>query len=169
MASGKMYKTLPHFFALARTVSEILPIEIWDLQKVGQGHVVHFSQLHHWMANVKNLQKSPRQFCSSSHRFRDIYTYNILHSKSRSRSRRTIFALTLFDGKYKNLQKTRNFCAWSYRFRAINIFYLLPSKVGKGHGVQLSQWRHSMATVKIYKRWFLHFWFSPRYELCSLL
>ena len=40
-------------FALALTVSEILPFKIVDLEKVGQGHGVQFSQWQQPMANVK--------------------------------------------------------------------------------------------------------------------
>ena len=40
-------------------------------------------------------------------------------------------------------------------------------KVCHGHRVQLSQWSHSMAKIKINKRDCLHFLFSPRYEVCT--
>ena len=42
-------------------------------------------------------------------------------------------------------------------------------EVGQCHGVQFSQWRHSMANIKIYKLQILHFWSSLRYGLCSRL
>ena len=38
-------------------------------------------------------------------------------------------------------------------------------KVGQGHGSQLSQWRHSMANVKIYKHHF--FYILQKYDLCE--
>ena len=38
MANVKIYKRLPHIFALALTVSGILRFKIFDLLKVGQGH-----------------------------------------------------------------------------------------------------------------------------------
>ena len=37
-------------------------------------------------------------------------------------------------------------------------------KVGQ---VQFLQWHHLMANVKIYKHNFLHFLFSPRYDICE--
>ena len=42
------------------------------------------------------------------------------------------------------------------------ILYL--EKVGQGHGLQLSQWRHSMANIKIIKRHsaFLKSWMEAR-------
>ena len=71
-------------------------------------------------------------------------------SKSRSRSQSTIFALTLFDGKCQNLQKTStHFCANCYHFRYIIFLF---KKVDQDHGVQISHWYHSMANITIYKR-----------------
>ena len=39
-------------------------------------------------------------------------------------------------------------------------------KLSQSHRVQFSYWRHSMTSVKIYKRNFLHVWFSLRYDPC---
>ena len=41
------------FFALARAISEVGQFIKMCLPKVGQSHVVQFSQLHHSIANVK--------------------------------------------------------------------------------------------------------------------
>ena len=41
-------------------ISEIKKIKIVYLQKVGQGHGVQFSQLHHWMANAKIYKYHPQ-------------------------------------------------------------------------------------------------------------
>ena len=38
-------------------------------------------------------------------------------------------------------------------------FFYLEKKLGQGHELQLSQWRHSMANIKVYKRYLLHFYF----------
>ena len=55
------------------------------------------------MANIKNYKSCPINFCASSHHFRDITISNLLPSKSRSRSRSTIFARRPFDGKYEKV------------------------------------------------------------------
>ena len=60
----------PQIFALALIISETKN-KMFDLQKVGQGHGMQFSQLQHSMANVKITNVS-HNFCASSHRFRDI-------------------------------------------------------------------------------------------------
>ena len=61
MANVKIYKCLPHIFALDLTILEI-QFKICYLQKVGQGHEVQFSQLYHLMANVKNYKFLPNIF-----------------------------------------------------------------------------------------------------------
>ena len=51
----------------------------------------------------------------------DINILNCLSSKSRSRSRSAIFAITSFNGKCQNQQMSlTHFCASSYHFRYIN-------------------------------------------------
>ena len=96
-------------------------------------------------------------FYTSSHRFRDINILRFWPSKSRSRSWSTIFAMTQFDGKCKNLGQGQrvqfselytirwqnlqmyrtHFCTSSYCFRDINILHFWPSKSKhQGHGVQ---------------------------------
>ena len=90
--------------------------------------------------------------CACSHRFRDIRII-IWPSKSRSRSRSTIFALTPFDGKCENLQKSPpHFCASSRCLRDIKVLHFGFSHVGQDHGVQFSQWQRLMTNVKITKR-----------------
>ena len=88
----------------------------------------------------------------SSYRFRDFQIFYIGPSKSRSRSRSAIFAITLFDGKCQNLRMlSENICASSYRFRDITFFNLLPPKGISRSRSAFSQLHHSMANVKIYK------------------
>ena len=53
----------------------------------------------------QHLQTSPTRF-ALAFTVSDIKILNILPSKSRSRSRIAIFALTLFHGKYQNLQNS---------------------------------------------------------------
>ena len=78
--------------------------------------------------------------------------------------------MTPFDGKCQNLQiSSTHFCASAFCFRYITILNLYLEKVGQGHGVQLSQLCHSMAYVKIYKIYCLHFLFSLRCDLCERL
>ena len=50
-----------YIFALALANSDILTIKMFDLQKVGQGYGVWFSQWHHSMKNVKSY-KRPTHF-----------------------------------------------------------------------------------------------------------
>ena len=77
----------------APTVSDILILNFFNLQNLRQGHEVQFWQLRHSMANIK-IYKS-RSMCGSSSRFRDFFVANLWPSKRRSRSRSTIFAITL--------------------------------------------------------------------------
>ena len=59
-------------------------------------------------------------FYASSPRFRDI-KFELVTFINRSRSRSTTFALTPFDGKCQNVQKTHTyFCTSSIFFRDIN-------------------------------------------------
>ena len=121
MATGKIYKCLPHIFVLALTITDI-KIYRFDLSKVGQGHVLQFSQWRHSMANVKMYTKASHIFLRYSHCFRDINIENCLPSK-RSRSLRKIVAVTPFEGKCQNLQMTpTHFCASSQHFRDIHIW-----------------------------------------------
>ena len=58
---------------------------------------------------------------------------------------------------------------------ALTVFEILTfeifdlEKVGQGHRVQHWHCRRQIANVKIYKRNFLHFWFSPRFDPCERL
>ena len=51
----------PYILAQALTVSQIT-IFIFALKKVGQGHEVQVSKLHHSMANVKIYKCLPKMF-----------------------------------------------------------------------------------------------------------
>ena len=62
MAHVKIYKSLPHIFALAFTISEIYKFEIVYLEKVGQGRGLRLSQSHHSMANAKIYKCLPHIF-----------------------------------------------------------------------------------------------------------
>ena len=42
MANVKIYETFPHIFVLALFVSDIIIFNIFDLQKVDQGHGIQF-------------------------------------------------------------------------------------------------------------------------------
>ena len=64
-------------FALALTVFEILPFEIFDIEELGQGQRVQHSQLCHSMANVEIYKYHLLQFRISFHRFRDIDIWSL--------------------------------------------------------------------------------------------
>ena len=80
MVNVKIYKCFPHiFFALALTVFFFF---IFDLQKVGKGQKVQFSQITPFDGKCQNLQMSLTHcFCASSYRLRDITILNFLHPK----------------------------------------------------------------------------------------
>ena len=66
---------MPKFTNYSNTfglVSEILTFLVFDLQNVGHGDGVQFSQWHHSMENVKIYKILPHMFIASYHRFRDI-------------------------------------------------------------------------------------------------
>ena len=72
-----------------------------------------------------------------------------------------------FDGNYQQSIKDES-CIFVLALTVneiltFEIFNL--KKIGQGHGLQLSEWHHFIANIKIYKRIFLHFLFSPRYDL----
>ena len=86
------------------------------------------------------------------HHFRVFNIYNFWLPKCMSRSRRTIFSVTPFDGKCQNIQiNPKSFCANFHLFRDIKILKFYVQNIGQGHGVQFSQWRLPLANVKIYK------------------
>ena len=74
------------------------------LQKVGEGHGVQFSQIHHLMATVKINKCLPHVSALALTRFRNIKMYFFLPSKCRSISQSTIIAITSFDGNCQYLQ-----------------------------------------------------------------
>ena len=123
LANIKIYKVAQCIFTLALAITEIdfNIFPIFNLQIVGYCRGVQYSQCCPSMTNI-NIYKSRRMhFCSSSHHY--ILKFLIfLSSESRSRSWSKIFAMTAFDSKYQNLQKTPTyFCTSSHRFRDINI------------------------------------------------
>ena len=91
-----------HLCACSHRFRDIKCVHIF--QKVGQGHRVQFSHLHHSVANFKFYKCLPhilRQFLKVQ-RYKNCMS---LPSKSRSRSLSVIFAITPIDGKCHNLHK----------------------------------------------------------------
>ena len=60
------------FFTLTLAVSKIRTLKMFDLQKVGHGRGVLFSQCCPSMANINIYKSLLRHICASSHSFRDI-------------------------------------------------------------------------------------------------
>ena len=63
---SKIYKYLQHIFALALIISDIYiyiyTFQIFDIKKVGYGHGVEFSELHHSKADAKIYKCLPHIF-----------------------------------------------------------------------------------------------------------
>ena len=75
-----IYHTLQMFlthFSIAFTVSEIPKFLIYDFQKVGQGHGVQYSLLHHSMANVIIYKCLPHILCLTV-TISEIYKFEII-------------------------------------------------------------------------------------------
>ena len=103
MGNVKIYKCLPHIYALALTVSEIY-FQFFLSKKIGKSHGVQFSQLDHSMENVKICKCLPH-IPALALTVSEIYKCFIFTSKkSSSRSRRAILAITSFDDKCQHLQ-----------------------------------------------------------------
>ena len=62
MANIKIYKSRWIYFELALTVSDILTFQMFELQKVGQGHGIYISQCCPSMANIKIYTSSLMHF-----------------------------------------------------------------------------------------------------------
>ena len=93
-----------YVFALALTVSEILTFEIFTLKKYIKSNAVLITQWRHSMAKKSISTKAMLHFlCASSHHFRDINIWNSWPLKSRSRSLKTTFAITLIDDKNQHI------------------------------------------------------------------
>ena len=98
-----------------------------NVKIAGQLHVVQFSQFDDKCQTYKCHKKCLHYILP----FQKCRQLKILIFESRSRYRRTIFALTPFDGK---CQKSTNvsiiffFCASFYRFIDITVLHLCPSK-----------------------------------------
>ena len=92
------------------------------------------------MTNIK-VYKSRRRLFSLSLAISEIKHFKILTLKSESRSQSTIFAMTPFDGKYQNLQKSLD-----AHFGDIVSNFLL-SKRSRSQSTIL-QWLRSMANMK---------------------
>ena len=71
MANIDIYKRLTSHFSLALTVSEILTVWMFYLEKVGQGQGIQLSQWRHLMANIKIFKRHPYIFY-----FHQNTTYN---------------------------------------------------------------------------------------------
>ena len=75
----------------------------FELQKVDQGHRVQFFTITPFDRKCQN----PQNIFAFALTVSEILKFLIIYlKKSRSRSRSTIFAMTPYDGKYRNLQKT---------------------------------------------------------------
>ena len=90
------------FFALALTVSEILTFHIFILRNRSRSKV-QFSQCYSSMTMSAKIVPCIFALAQTISDILTIQVFN-LQNVSRSRLRCTIFAVTAFDGKYKNLQ-----------------------------------------------------------------
>ena len=101
-------------------------------------------------------------FYASSNHFRDSnVSHFYLKKVGQGHGVNSIFAMRLFDGKYKKLQKTPIFYSLALNISEILTFQIVYlQKVGQGHEVQFSQWGHSMANIKIYKSRSVYFYVS---------
>ena len=113
--------------ALALTVFKILTFQIVYLEKVGQGHWVWLLQWSYLLANIQIFKSRSVQFCAGSHRFVYIDISRFWSSKSRSRSRSTIFAMTQFDWNVKICKCVTHILVSSLTVWDIKFVYL-PSK-----------------------------------------
>ena len=85
------------------------------------------------------------------HHFRH---FTFLSWESRARLWTKTFAMMPFDGKYQNLYVEIHISSLAITVsRDSNISNLLPSK-GRSSQLQLSQWYHAMANIKICKYFF---------------
>ena len=95
-----------------------------------------------------------RLFCASSYLIRDFY-FRKVHQGHRVR-----FLQLPVDDKYKKTYKSR---LTQFRgnkpFQDVNVSHLWPARNRRKYGVQFSQWYQNL---QIY---FIHFWFSLRYDL----
>ena len=130
-------------FALALIVSEISTFEIFDLKKVGQGHVVNSLQRHRSMANVKVYKRLPHIFALAL-TVSEILTFTIFDLEKevmvtyynfctdtiqcsngltrQANARRRMF-------KCQNQSRTpTHFCASSHRFIYVNILFFYVQK-----------------------------------------
>ena len=67
----EIFKVISHV-ALAHAFSEILKFQIFNHEKVGQGHWVQLSQWYHSLANNQIFKSCSVHFCARSHRSSDI-------------------------------------------------------------------------------------------------
>ena len=66
-------------------------------------------------------------------------------------SRSTLFTTVTFDGEYQRQQKSHNVFCDSYHYRDIKFQMCDLKNSGEGHGVQHSQWSHSMTNINLYE------------------
>ena len=64
---SKSINTISHIFILEVIVSEILTIEIFELEKLAQGRRVLISQRRQSMENIKIYESHIMHFCTSAH------------------------------------------------------------------------------------------------------
>ena len=84
----------PTYFCTSSYCFRDIIFLILDLEKVGNGHGVQFSQLHHSMTNVK-IYKCLQHIFALALTISEIYIFkNFLPPKIRSRSWSAIFAIT---------------------------------------------------------------------------
>ena len=122
---------IPVHFTLAPTVSELPKFLFLTLENRSRSRSTIFRRYTIRSQMTKSTKDSHgyMRFHASSHSFRDIPILHFLPSKSRSRSRSTIAAMTSFDVKCQNLQEIlTSFYASSYLFRAILIVFVYLQK-----------------------------------------
>ena len=125
--------------------SEWWMFQIFYFQKVGQGHEGQFWQWCHSMVNINVYKSRPMHLYANSYLFRDI---NISNSKPYVRSQKYDFRNDTIRWQMSKSTKVVPFI-FALALTISNFFFL--QKVGKGQGIQFSQWRHSLANVKICK------------------
>ena len=146
MANATIYTRLPHIFAVALTVSEILIF--FTFEKSVKVTECNCRNDNVWWKMSKSTNDS-QTFSRSAHRFRHSKILNLLPSKVGQ-------GYTIQFSHWQRLMRSVKICKRltnifelaPFRFRNVKIFNFYFKKVGQGRRDQFSYWHHSIANVK---------------------
>ena len=127
MTNVQIYKSPPHIFVLALTVSEVKISNYLPLKSRSRSRSTLFT-ITTFDGNCQNLQISPTHFCGRSYRFRDIKKL-ICYLQKVDQGHRVQFFKLHYSMAYQNLlMSSVHFLCWLLPFQRYKIVKYFVSR-----------------------------------------